>query len=323
MALSYEYSIGSVRAKEKNLFTRQDTERMLECKSEKELLMFLRDKNYGEGDTIEEILDDNSEKSWEYIKSIIPNEKLFDCFFYQNDVHNIKSIIKGTLAQAHYSELIMRPVTIEVKLIEEAVNAGKFSELPDWVSGAAEKAYSVVAHTNDARLADAYLDSACMRAMIDVSQSMDNDFLKEYIKEYVFYCNVKIALRAARTNASEEYYRTALTKLDGMDENSVRECALRGERALVEYLSLKSDYGCDKAMKAFAESPPEFEKFVDDRLMLTARECCKRSGEGADAVIGYFLALRTENEVIHIVASGIRTSAPEETVRKRLRLIYG
>ena len=33
MALSYEFSIGSVRAKEKNLFTNSDIEHMLGCEN--------------------------------------------------------------------------------------------------------------------------------------------------------------------------------------------------------------------------------------------------------------------------------------------------
>ena len=37
MALSYEFSIGSVRAKETSLFTNADIDRLLACKDEEEL----------------------------------------------------------------------------------------------------------------------------------------------------------------------------------------------------------------------------------------------------------------------------------------------
>ena len=55
MALSYEFSIGSVRAKEKNLFTNSDIEHMLGCENVNELCRYLSDKGYGEGDDIEDI----------------------------------------------------------------------------------------------------------------------------------------------------------------------------------------------------------------------------------------------------------------------------
>ena len=49
MALSYEFSIGSVRAKETSLFTKADVEHMLGLKTEKELVLFL---NEGEDEIV-------------------------------------------------------------------------------------------------------------------------------------------------------------------------------------------------------------------------------------------------------------------------------
>ena len=72
MALSYEFSIGSVRAKEKNLFTNSDIEHMLGCENVNELCRYLSDKGYGEGDDIEEILKSHSENVWEYLKEPRP-----------------------------------------------------------------------------------------------------------------------------------------------------------------------------------------------------------------------------------------------------------
>lgn len=72
MALSYEFSIGSVRAKEKNLFTNSDIEHMLGCENVNELCRYLSDKGYGEGDDIEEILKSHSENVWEYLKEPHP-----------------------------------------------------------------------------------------------------------------------------------------------------------------------------------------------------------------------------------------------------------
>ena len=72
MALSYEFSIGSVRAKETSLFTKADVEHMLGLKTEKELVLFLNDKGYGEGDTIDEIAELNG-TSVEQLLRLNPN----------------------------------------------------------------------------------------------------------------------------------------------------------------------------------------------------------------------------------------------------------
>lgn len=95
MALSYEFSIGSVRAKEKNLFTNSDIEHMLGCENVNELCRYLSDKGYGEGDDIEDILKSHSENVWEYLKRTAPDFAIFKPFFYLNDLHNLKCCFKG------------------------------------------------------------------------------------------------------------------------------------------------------------------------------------------------------------------------------------
>ena len=111
MALSYEFSIGSVRAKEKNLFTNSDIEHMLGCENVNELCRYLSDKGYGEGDDIEDILKSHSENVWEYLKRTAPDFAIFKPFFYLNDLHNLKAVLKGTLSNRPYSQLLVKPCT--------------------------------------------------------------------------------------------------------------------------------------------------------------------------------------------------------------------
>ena len=47
MAVSYEFSIGSVRARENALFTKTDIEQLLGCKTVEQLCQTLSDKGYG------------------------------------------------------------------------------------------------------------------------------------------------------------------------------------------------------------------------------------------------------------------------------------
>ena len=42
-----------------------------------------------------------------------------------------------------------------------------------------------------------------------------------------------------------------------------------------------------------------------------------------DPLIGYYLGSDAEKKVIHIIASGIRTNTDTDSIRERLREIYG
>jgi len=324
MALSYEYSVGAVRAKEKNLLSSADLEAMLACKDAAALTAYLRDKGYAEGDSTDEILKNAQADTVAYLNSVVPDETIFNVFYLVNDAHNIKAVMKGLLADVDYRKLLLTPCTVAVKDIETAVKENKYSLLPDAFAEAASHAYEVLAHTADARLSDAYIDRACMDAQLQMAKETKIAFLDEYIRTEIFYRNVKIALRACMTGAPLSYYEDALTDaLDGFVKKDVTATALKGIDDLTGYLAVQDAYGCKGAMEAFAVSPTAFEKYTENLLIRLAIEKCRRSGGGAEAAIGYYLARQAEIKAIHIIAVGAETAADTAITRERLRELYG
>lgn len=324
MALSYEYSIGSVRAREKNLFSRADLEGMLALKDIDALTRFLKDKAFAEGDTVDEMLKSSAKDTMDYLYSVVPDGSIFDAFIYVNDAHNIKSVIKGILAGADYKRLFVSPCTVNTDDIETAVKENKYALLPESFSEAAKKAYETLAHTADARLADACIDSACMSAQLKAAEETKTEFLTEYLELEIFYRLVKIALRGAKTGAGIAYYEEAFGNgVKGFDVKEVTAAALRGEEAVTEYFSAKDINKSREAMERYKSSPAEFEKYTENLLMSLAIEKCRRGGTGAEAAIGYYLGSLAQSKAVQIIASGIRTGTDSEITRERLREIYG
>jgi V/A-type H+-transporting ATPase subunit C len=323
MALSYEYSIGSVRAKENSLFTNSDIEHMLGCENENQLVRYLNDKGYGDGDTIDEVINSNTAKMWDYIKSVAPDFEIFNPFFYLNDIHNLKTVLKGTMAGRDYEDLLLKPCTIDTDTLKSAVENRKFSVLPQWLIEPADSAYEVLAYTKDARLSDAVIDKAVMKELLEAGKSSGSEFLNSYFKTTVFYNNIKIAIRASRTGTNEEYLTRALCEVDEFRMTTIIKSALKGIDNLVDTLAKFSEYDLNKAIEAYKISPSEFEKFVDNKLMKMVKENCKRASSGAEPLMGYYLGCEGEKKVIHIIASGLRTKTPSDKIRERLREIYG
>lgn len=322
MALSYEYSIGSVRAREKSLLTAVDLEQLLACKNEGELCAVLRDKGYGDGKTVDEMMENHTREMWRYLKDVAPDFALFNVFLIQNDTHNLKVVIKGSLSARKYSHLLVSPSTIDHEDIVKAVENRGFSNLPEWVASKADKAYEVLAHTGDARLSDAYLDCAATEEMLRLSKQWHSGFLTEYINNLVFYNNVKTAIRSARANANRHYVKRALFETEGFDKPAVLAAVLKGESSVLELLGKCQSFDCAQAIEAYKESPSAFERFVDNRLTGLAKNACKHASEGAEPLLGYYLACEIEKKVIHIIASGIRTDTDTDVIRERLREIY-
>ena len=323
MPNSYEYSFGSVRAKEKNLFSRSDIETMLSFETVGELVGFLRDKGYGDGDTVDEIIRSNRVETMAYLRSIVPDISVFDVFLYPADTHNIKCVIKGLLSNSDYKKLFVSPCTVDTAVIETAVKENEYSLLPDSFSDAAQKAYETLAHTTDARKADAFLDCACMKLQLEKAKAVKNAFLEEYITTEIFYRNVKTALRACLTSSPEEYYANALLDcVPGFDKAAVTAEALKGMNELTDYLLTVKEYRCKEAIEKYLSSPAEFEKFTENLLVKSARDNCKKCGSGPEAALGFYIARLAEEKAIHIIAAGIGANAHRVLTRERLREIY-
>ena len=324
MAVSYEYSMGSVRAKEKELLSDADIEAMLALKDIDSLVKYLNDNGYGDGESVDGIIKSNKYFTVKYLEELVPDPSFFDVFSYVNDAHNIKAVLKGTLAYVDFEKLILTPNTISVEDIETAVKENKYELLPEEFSESAKKAYEILAHTADARLSDAYIDLACMTAQLKKAKETKNEFLYEYVKTDIFYRNVKIALRACLTNAPKAYYDDSLLgTLEEFDKKEVTAAGLKGIDALCDYLALKDKFKCAEAIALFKDSPAAFERFSENLLTSLTREKCKLSGNGAEAALGFYLARQTEYKVIHIIAAGIETASAPEITRERLRELYG
>ena len=83
----------------------------------------------------------------------------------------------------------------------------------------------------------------------------------------MFYSNIKIAIRAARTKTTVDYLKTALCDCEGFDKQKVISCTLTGSENLLKYLSSVHAYDCNKAIERYKQNPTEFEKFVENKLI--------------------------------------------------------
>ena len=319
MALSYEFALGSVRAKEGKLFKKQDIDVFMACTTVQELASTLSDKGF-EGDSIDQMLETRTNDLWRYIESVSPDFAQFDIFKYRNDLHNVKAAIKGVVSGRQFEHLFQTPLTIDTDLIIKAVKEKRFNLLPDFISDGAEQCYKLTAQEFNARLGDGIIDRAVSMYMLNCAKAL-GETVYNYFSAYCFYANVKIALRSARTGADLNYLNTVLIPVENADLKALATSAVAGEEELTDYLKKQDLFGCSGAAEAYEQSPALFEKYVDDILMSIAVKC-KLSTEGIDALFGYVIATEAENKIIHMIKTAIATGTSRQAMEERLRRIY-
>ncbi len=322
MGGSYEYATGSVRAREVRLLREQDIDQLVNADSIERLSSLLKEKGYTDyGNDIDRSLEENMTETFEYIRSVAPDFSLFNCFLLRNDAHNIKLIIKGILRSRDYEGLIMEPFTVPTDDIVSAVSEKKYDLLPAWLSQSVEFSCKAVA-LGDAQLADAEIDRVIMEKMVSEAESTGVDFLARYIKVSVFYYNIKVLIRSAKMGKTPDFMQRAVCGLDGFKKDEYIKAASAGLNELIRELGSTDENRLSDAIEAYKNGGGAFEKYVDDLLMIET-EVCKMAAYGEKVLIGYYLAKETENKIIHIIASGIRTGSSPEAIKERVRRTYG
>lgn len=324
MATSYAYAVGSLRVRETALLTRADFEQLLAAGDVETLAALLRDRGFGEPsgmDGIDGLLRRETEKLWDYLRSLTPEEGLWDAFWLRHDAHNCKTVLKGVLTGRPYERLLLTPATVPVRALETAAEERRFGELPEWLAAAAAQAYDILAHTGDIPRGDAVVDRAAMEEMLRAAERTRIGLLIRLMRATVFYHDVKIAIRAARTGKDAAFLELALCPCPGVEIADWKRAAVQGEEELLTLLERLSDYDCRMAAEQYRAAPAAFEKWVDDYLLATAREA-KTVTLGAEPLIGYLMARETEIRALHMLASGLRTGRSEAELRERMRMLY-
>lgn len=321
---SVGFAIGNLRARENSLLKAGDLNRFSAAKSTDELAKMLIDSGIGATDTadVPRLLSEETEKLWEYVTENAPDMSAFEPFLYENDFHNYKAVLKGVVRGREYESLLILPATVEISYIERAVKEKKFDLLPEFMRSSAEEAYSVFTKTGDSQLSDCIIDGGLMTAQLNKAKNIGNPVILKLITVTVFYNNIKAALRAAKANKSATFLNTLLTETGVVSKKAMVLAALSGEEKLLELLTGVSELGGGEAAEAYRRSPAEFEKFADDRVINTAKQC-KYITVGIEPIVGYMLARKAEITDLRIIYSGIKTGQPTEKTRERLRELYG
>lgn len=317
----YAYAVARIRSKELSLLTRQDIGQMMSLKSYEECLRFLFDKGWGEGESglsAEKLLSFEMEKTWTLVRELVGDAPELDAFLYKNDYHNLKVAIKSVLTGADPEQLYLPRGTVDTALFTQAVKAHDFSLLPERMRAPAEEAYDLLLRVHDGQLCDVVLDRAALTAIEKAGRASKEAILLRYAELTVAAADIKIAVRAAKTGKSPDFFARALAECSTLDTGSLTAAALKGGEALDAYLSCTEYAGAAEALK---KSPSAFEKWFDDRLMeLISGQ--KSNPFTIGPMVAYLLARENEIKTVRILLSGKLNGLKETSIRERLREMY-
>ena len=272
------YASAYTRTLENKMLGRADYEALLNVPSCEYALRYLSDKGYRGGK--EELA-----YAWNEVKDACPKGAPLHVLLYQNDFHNLKTILKTVFSgdSAAYTPLMLEPYTISPEEIYRAVTEGKLEGLPAPFQEPALEAYQILARDNDGQAAEIVLDKALFSAMGEAALQSENDFLIGWVDLNIMLINTKTALRGGA------------------------QSAMLGDGKIAP--------GAPKA------SITALELWCDNQLISYLRQA-RCITFGFAPVFGFLVGKQFEAQAVRMILSGLRHGVPAEALRERMRDLY-
>lgn len=317
----YLYAVSRIRFKEMALFGKADIDQLMNCKTEDDCLGYLSDKSWGrdgQGETAEQLLTAEREKTWELMDELLDDMSVFHTFLYANDYHNLKAAIKQAYKGIENNNLYIYNSIIEPNVIDQAIKEQDFSKLPEHMRKAAEEAYQIQLHTGDSQLCDIIIDRAALDAIYANGKASKNELIAQYVEIKVAVADINIAMRSVKTGKDEEFLKRALAECESLDTQKLIDSANEGIESIYEYLSTTV---YSNVVPELRTSSQAFERWCDNRIIEYIKPQ-KYNPFTLSPLAAYFLARENEIKTVRIILSGKRNNISDTVIRERLREMY-
>lgn len=320
MSETYTYAVARIHAMEGSLLTEQDLERLLSCKSDKELVAVLGDKGIecGENESVDDIVEREREKTRRLISEAVGDMSDFEIFFLENDFQNLKAAVKSVAAGSETGKIFVGSGTVSRDSIERAVRERDFGRLPHEMAETAENALKALLETGDGGMCDILIDRAYLESVKARGEKSDSPMIKNYAERYTALADLRIAARGVKLGKNREFFKKSFAKCETLDIESLAIAASKGMSELLEYVSC-TDYSA--AVEYMSENSAAFEKWCDDRLMEEIRK--ERFNNFTIAPLAaYYLGRESEIKAVGLIMTAKRNRLDVGIIRERLRMLY-
>jgi V/A-type H+-transporting ATPase subunit C len=320
----YAYASGFMRMLENKMLGVSDFETLLHAYSLEEALRHLSYRGYGQmrsaapDSDVFDLVKHEQVYIWNEMKTACPADAPIDILLYQNDFHNLKTILKAFLSGASYVPLMLEPYTILPEGVNVAIVREQFEDLPDLLREPAQEAYEILRRKDDGQLAEITLDTALFMHIRKTAAQTKNRFLMGWADLRIAVMDMKVALRGARTGKDAVFLRQAMLECERISADDLAEAAGEGSSAVQEVFRSQ---GFAKAADAAAVSYAAFEKCLDNEIIGYIKPA-RRVTFGFEPVFGYLAGKEYEAQSLRIILSGLHRGIPPDSLRERLRDSY-
>ncbi|MFU0800091.1 MAG: V-type ATP synthase subunit C [Xylanivirga thermophila] len=330
-ATTYNYAVGRIKALEPKLLGKDRIDRMVDANSPQDVLKILSETDYAIAVSelktpyeYEDMLSRELKGVYDLMQSISPNPDLTQLFFINQDIHNVKVILKSKYLKMENPEPLMGVSTVPIDNIKKAIDDNDYRDLPNYIAGALEILENMLSTKVDPQKIDVVLDKAMYRHIFCICRDQKDEFVKGYFEKKVDLVNIKTLLRVKRIGNGAEFLRHLLLPGGILNEDFFVQALDQPSEWLMNELK-NSEYErvIIPGVQQFAKqgSLTLYERLADDYLMdyIKAK---KWESFGIAPIVAYILAKQNEIDLIRIIMVGKINNIPADKISERLRDTY-
>lgn len=327
----YTQSVSRIRAIETKLFDESRLNRMIESLSPYEALKVLQESEYGNqmqnmknAKDYETILANELKNLYETLYSIVPNKSLVDMMTLKYDYHNIKTLLKGKALNKDLNYLVMEVNPCYTDKLKFAILNDNYRDIPKLMREAIENAIAEFSATNDPQIIDIIIDKYMFKDMLIKAETIDEPFVKNFVKLNIDLTNIKTLLRVKNQNRNRDFLNLVLISGGKVDKDILINCLNENIESTINKLMF-TDYGniLKVGLDEYSKNRKlnKFEKLCDNYTMSYLKNS-KYISFGPEPILAYIYAKENEIKAIRIIMVGKINNVSSNLIRERLRDVY-
>ena len=322
----YLYLSSLLRAREKNMLTRDRAERMLDAPGFEDCAKLLTDSGYEDMSQmnikqIEDALAARRAALFRELEGLVPDPAALDLFRMKYDYHNIKVLIKSAAMEQEDSALLSESGRIPRETLLRCFRDDRLRDLPGAIGAAAEEARNLLSRSANPQLSDFLLDKAYFAELQEKAEALNSDFARGYVQILADATNLRSAVRILRMGKDIGYLREALVPGGSISEERLIS-GIAGEGIASVFagtaLAKAAQLGADAVSGGTLTG---FELACDNALNAYLADA-KRASFGEACVLAYIAGQESELTAVRMILTGRLAGVPSDTIRERLRDLY-
>jgi len=328
--LTNPYTVGRIRALENLTVTPNEMERILAAKDAESAFHVLSESSYSkfmnnesQVSNFQEILDRDMVETKALLDKITPEKHLLNVIWHQFDAHNLKTIIKGKLADLDQEEVEkhLSPLGAldTAKLKNYIIEEERHVNLEAW------KPYidSALSQEKPEQI-DYIIDRAYNEIAFLIAKNSKNQFLLKFVRTNIDLSNLKLVIRAKKQEKDLNEIESALIPNGNIALHRLKDTYKDDFSQIADQFKL-SDYS-EILQKGIEELANEgtytmLEKLSLDHLNSFLKRS-KRMPFGPEAVLGFIWNKINNASIVRFILVGKLNNIDENVLRNKVRELY-